>query len=733
MSGLAAIVEAAIGPAPAIAVLDAAIKGFALLLIALVIAIVARRRSAAVKHAVWSLAMLGLLVMPIVSLCAPAWQLKVLPETVTRHEPVNARPSSDPAIGTSNLHAAGQIPRDSPLSNQDLPPAAVAPEKSGLPDTSAHSTRSYLLDHWPAITLGLWLGGMAICLIPVLIGNLAIRSLLARATQITSGPWLECFDKLSRRLIIRPVILLETQKVGMPMACGLLVPSLLLPAENEKWPGDRRRVVLEHELAHARRLDCLTQLLARVACSLHWFNPLAWFALRQMRVERERACDDLVIGNGAPPSEYASHLLEIARGFRGGSCLGMAAVAMARPSQLEGRLLAVMDDQRDHRPVSRSFVAAGVLVLLGLVGPLAGVRLAPRQDRLTPQASPAVARSDQPAAPAATVARDDAPTGEKPYTDPGEQFLPADKAPQDAPLRARDSDTFFTLSNARIEHGPRPWPVLVVDYQKTHLGEHAGQALIVRRADGHTETWLLMGPFFDKAGTIRIDLHIRGPFAPGPPKDAELYLTRQEMRYGKWVPTFKVSNSVVLGTMKDSTFARDWTPQEAERLSHPPPDYSNPNAHPTVGRDTAFAGANTGGITSRFVSPDHPLLGIEYRTGEWDKEKCLAQLVPVYGDNQPVSFEPRVIARDGYAVGGANVKVNKFVDAIQLIFLKIKHDGSLDPAQSYTSDWIGAADKGKTIKLGGDGHRILGINCRHAAVLDGLALVTDAKPRRGAN
>lgn len=676
--------------------------------------------------------MLGLLVMPVVSLCVPAWQLAVLPKTMTQHEPVDASATSNSAIGRSDPQAAGQIPRDNTVNNYELPPAIVAPEKSGLPDTAAHSINSHSVAYWPAIALGAWLGGMAICLIPVLIGNIAIKSMLARATQITSGPWLECFDKLSRGLIIRPVILLESQKVGMPMACGLLVPSLLLPAENEKWPVDRRRVVLEHELAHARRLDCLTQLLARVACSLHWFNPLAWFALRQMRVERERACDDLVIGNGAPPSEYASHLLEIARGFRGGSCLGMAAVAMARPSQLEGRLLAVMDDQRDHRPVSRSFVAVGVLVLLGLVGPLAGVRLAPRPDQSTPQASPAIARNAQPAVPAPAAAKEDASTGEKPFSDPGEQILAADKAPQDAPLRARESDTFFTLSNARIEHGPRPWPVLVVDYQKTHLGEHAGQALIVRRADGHTETWLLMGPFFDKAGTIRIDLHIGGPFAPGPPKDAELYLTRQEMRYGKWVPTFKVSNSVVLGTMKDSIFARDWTPQEAERLSHPPPDYSNPNAHPTVGRDTAFAGANTGGITSRFVSPDHPMLGIEYRTGEWEKEKCLSQLVPVYGDDQPVTFEPRVIARDGYAVGGANVKVNKFVDAIQLIFLKIKPDGSLDPTQSYTSDWMGSADKGKTIKLGGDGHRILGINCRHAAILDGVALVTDAKPRRGA-
>src|SRR4051812_18652670 len=58
---------------------------------------------------------------------------------------------------------------------------------------------------------------------------------------------------------------------------------------------------------------------------------------------------------------------------------------------------------------------------------------------------------------------------ERPFADPGEQVLAADKAPQDAPLRARDSDTFFKLSNPRVERGPKPWPQLVVDYEKTHL------------------------------------------------------------------------------------------------------------------------------------------------------------------------------------------------------------------------------------------------------------------------
>ena len=41
-----------------------------------------------------------------------------------------------------------------------------------------------------------------------------------------------------------------------------------------------------HELAHVKRLDVLFQMVATVACSFYWFNPLIWYALGRLRVER---------------------------------------------------------------------------------------------------------------------------------------------------------------------------------------------------------------------------------------------------------------------------------------------------------------------------------------------------------------------------------------------------------------------------------------------------------------
>src|SRR5437588_800762 len=74
--------------------------------------------------------------------------------------------------------------------------------------------------------------------------------------------------------IEEPVLLLETEH-AMPMTAGILRPAVFIPAEASGWSPDRLRVVLQHECAHILRGDAATQLLARAALCLQWFNPLA--------------------------------------------------------------------------------------------------------------------------------------------------------------------------------------------------------------------------------------------------------------------------------------------------------------------------------------------------------------------------------------------------------------------------------------------------------------------------
>ncbi len=192
----------------------------------------------------------------------------------------------------------------------------------------------------------------------------------------------------------------------MPMTWGWIRPVVLLPSDAEAWPASRWRDVLLHELAHVQRLDCLTQAIAQAACALYWFNPLAWLAAWRMRFERERACDDVVLLCGSRASDYAAHLLDLARSLRSRHRHSLAALAMARPSHLEGRLLSILDAGCPRRGLTRPTVALGLIALMALILPLSVVHLGVRSAAALPvrgQARAATAKDEAPAEPRRTV------------------------------------------------------------------------------------------------------------------------------------------------------------------------------------------------------------------------------------------------------------------------------------------------------------------------------------------
>jgi TonB family protein len=179
----------------------------------------------------------------------------------------------------------------------------------------------------------------------------------------------------------------------MPMTFGVLRPTVLLPEEARSWSGERRRVVLLHELAHVLRGDAATHLLARTALALHWWNPLAWTMWREFLKERERATDDLVLGAGAKASEYAGHLLEIARTMQERPA-SAAGVAMARRSQLEGRLLAILDGRTARRQQGRAATVAAVVVAIAVMAPVASVRAQSQAEQNAPEVESTIAAAN---------------------------------------------------------------------------------------------------------------------------------------------------------------------------------------------------------------------------------------------------------------------------------------------------------------------------------------------------
>ncbi|HYR09405.1 MAG TPA: M56 family metallopeptidase, partial [Longimicrobium sp.] len=342
----------------AAAVLDAAVRGTFIILAALGGTALMRRTSASARHLVWLAALTALLLLPLARRFVPEWRVLPVPTAVL------APPTSDLA---------------SVVDPASLDQAAPAPGVAGVAAPSAPSSTPRpvrIPSDWMSLALLAWAAGAALFALRLAYGLARVRWMERRAVELTDEEWVRLTDGLSRRLRLgRIVRLLREPAATVPMTWGIFHPVILLPGEADGWESERRRVVLAHELAHVRRWDALTQWIAHVALVVYWFNPLVWMAARKLREEREHACDDAVLEIGTAPADYADHLLTIVRSL--GSAPGPApahALAMARRSQFEGRLLAILDNAVRRNGVSRAATLATAAAALACVLPLAAMR-----------------------------------------------------------------------------------------------------------------------------------------------------------------------------------------------------------------------------------------------------------------------------------------------------------------------------------------------------------------------
>jgi len=410
------------------AVAGALLKGMVILVLGTVCSILARGASAAARHMIWTLTLGGALAVPVVSAVVPRWTLRVgfwpfagpevpavpvvasrltVPAALTGASTnavlalaprsdidVPGRPDTLVAVAPPGTDAAGAVSSLGDIrANSLVPMVAEVPspavalsatsDRAGTmiefqrvavsdPSVAAapasgdvQGARARLLILWLA---GVWALGVVIALVPTAAAFIRLAILARCARPVHGGRWALLIPSAVRELDVRRrVRFLELDGPIMPMTWGVFHPVVLVPADDFDSTIEQRLDVLRHELAHVRRYDCLTQLVGQITCAVHWFNPLAWLAARELRVERERACDDEVLGAGSKASDYADYLLRVAQSTRVVGATALGGLAMARPSQMAGRLLAVLDDRRRRGRVSvwagvQAGIAAAVLV-----------------------------------------------------------------------------------------------------------------------------------------------------------------------------------------------------------------------------------------------------------------------------------------------------------------------------------------------------------------------------------
>src|SRR2546423_4336198 len=366
--------------------LDAALKGAFLVLLAALAAFALRKRSAASRHAVWTTAGIGHLAIPALVFILPAWKMPLLPaaswmQPTTVSAAITAAPDGSSAAAAITTRSKASAPL-APASEAQTAASTQATESgaesrgtsaSPRPDNSSGRKSGI------AILAAIWLAGALLVLLRLAFGTWRVGQLARDGARVEDGVWLSLTQRLANRLgVTRPLTLLRGERLAVPVTWGVVYPAVLLPQDSDSWSEERRRFVLVHEMAHVKRFDALTQLLAQFAVALFWFDPLVWIAAHQMRVEREHACDDYVLRDGTTPSLYAGELLEMVRSIgtprHERAAPAFAALAMARRSEFEGRMLAILDPHLDRHTMNRrgTFMTAVIVALLTI--PLAALR-----------------------------------------------------------------------------------------------------------------------------------------------------------------------------------------------------------------------------------------------------------------------------------------------------------------------------------------------------------------------
>ena len=328
---------------------EATLKVTLFLSIAAALALALRRASAASRHLVWTLALCATLALPVLSLALPVCNVPIL----------SSFPS--PPTGTRVIIIGN---------------SAAGPTNPQIVAAS-NAWQSAV----PAWILFLWVVGSMLLVARMAVGEVRVRKVADRSRRFQTISASSILENASRRLqVYRSVELRTSTETAIPFTRGIFHAAIILPQASREWPQRHLEFVVVHELAHVRRNDYLTQVLAQVTCALFWFHPFVWIAAAQTRKERECACDDVVLSVGHRAADYAEFLLALGRCLQKLNPMWSTTVAIAQPSHLEVRMKALLDSKLNHRLLPASRVLFAAVIAFALLVPAAVIHGSAKKD-----------------------------------------------------------------------------------------------------------------------------------------------------------------------------------------------------------------------------------------------------------------------------------------------------------------------------------------------------------------
>lgn len=274
--------------------------------------ILARPQRAATRYLVCLLTVLAGLALPAL----PRWG-KGLAIAPTRSQPtsiVTAHSADNSASPTSVGHGSLKETKEEPRNFAPMAPDRASANDSPSPSETERTSESFGLRRIAIVSLAIiWILGAGLLFARRLGGWLLLERMRRTAVPI-QGQAFQVFQSCAAQLALRRSATLASHgAVHSPITLGLHRPMILVPLSWPELPEHVQRASLLHELAHLARFDDWSALALELVRTVFFFHPLVHWILGRIEYERELLCDEMVIGLGIDPREYAGVLLEFSR------------------------------------------------------------------------------------------------------------------------------------------------------------------------------------------------------------------------------------------------------------------------------------------------------------------------------------------------------------------------------------------------------------------------------------
>ena len=251
---------------------------------------------------------------------------------------------------------------------------------------------NYLNEH-AALIVAVWFLVFMVRLIKIMADLGKVQRVRHYRTRPAPAYWKERICQLAYRLRIkRPVALLESALIGVPMMAGVFKPVILVPMGLlAQLPPEQVEAILLHELAHIRRMDYFVNLLQSFAEILFFFNPAVLWLSSLIREERESCCDDIAVEQTSSKKEFIHALVSFQEYSEPGLRCALAFPGSGNHLLKRVKRIVHQDDKRLSGQ-EKWFLLICLLIAGGLT--MAFSRVAQRSEKLVRGVSIAIKKTD---------------------------------------------------------------------------------------------------------------------------------------------------------------------------------------------------------------------------------------------------------------------------------------------------------------------------------------------------